>query len=90
MKLSEISIKRPVLATVMSLAIVLFGIISFTQLPVREYPEGGGAAGDPGCAAQPLHAAGGHIRPARGATGVGHLHRPDLRQHHRRQCADRA
>jgi multidrug efflux pump len=39
MKLSEISIKRPVLATVMSLAIVLFGIISFTQLPVREYPD---------------------------------------------------
>ena len=39
MKLSDISIKRPVLATVMSLAIVLFGIISFTQLPVREYPD---------------------------------------------------
>jgi multidrug efflux pump len=39
MKLSQISIQRPVLATVMSLAIVLFGIISFTQLPVREYPD---------------------------------------------------
>lgn len=39
MKLSNISIQRPVLATVMSLAIVLFGIISFTQLPVREYPD---------------------------------------------------
>ncbi|HVO73456.1 MAG TPA: efflux RND transporter permease subunit [Ignavibacteriaceae bacterium] len=39
MKLSSISIRRPVLATVMSLAIVLFGIISFTQLPVREYPD---------------------------------------------------
>jgi multidrug efflux pump len=39
MKLSKISIERPVLATVMSLAIVLFGIISFTQLPVREYPD---------------------------------------------------
>ncbi len=39
MKLSHISIKRPVLATVMSLTIVLFGIISFTQLPVREYPD---------------------------------------------------
>jgi len=39
MKLSHISIQRPVLATVMSLAIVLFGIISFTQLPVREYPD---------------------------------------------------
>src|SRR3990170_3432212 len=39
MKLSHISIQRPVLAAVMSLAIVLFGIISFTQLPVREYPD---------------------------------------------------
>lgn len=39
MKLSDISIRRPVLATVMSLAILLFGIISFTQLPVREYPD---------------------------------------------------
>jgi multidrug efflux pump len=39
MKLSQISIQRPVLATVMSLAIVLFGIISFTQLPIREYPD---------------------------------------------------
>ena len=39
MKLSEVSIQRPVLATVMSLAILLFGIISFTRLPVREYPD---------------------------------------------------
>ena len=39
MKISDISIRRPVFATVMSLAIVLFGIISFTQLPVREYPD---------------------------------------------------
>ncbi len=39
MKLSETSIHRPVLATVMSLAIVLFGALSFTLLPVREYPD---------------------------------------------------
>ena len=39
MKLSEIAIQRPVFATVMSLAIVLMGIISFNRLPVREYPE---------------------------------------------------
>jgi multidrug efflux pump len=39
MKLSHISINRPVLAIVMSLVIVLFGILSFTQLPVREYPD---------------------------------------------------
>jgi len=39
MKISHISIQRPVLATVMSLAILLFGIISFLLLPVREYPD---------------------------------------------------
>ena len=38
MSLSSISIKRPVLAIVMSLIIVLFGGISFTYLGVREYP----------------------------------------------------
>jgi multidrug efflux pump len=39
MKLSEISIKRPVLAIVMSLAIILLGVISFGRLSVREYPD---------------------------------------------------
>src|SRR5262245_50849117 len=39
MKLSEVSIQRPVLETVMSLAILLFGALSFTFLPVREYPD---------------------------------------------------
>ena len=39
MKLSHISIQRPVFATVMSLTILLFGIISFLRLPVREYPD---------------------------------------------------
>ncbi len=39
MKISELSIKRPVFATVMSLVIILFGIISFSRLPVREYPD---------------------------------------------------
>lgn len=39
MKLSTMSIQRPVFATVMSLTILLFGIISFTRLPVREYPD---------------------------------------------------
>ncbi|MDX5348255.1 MAG: efflux RND transporter permease subunit, partial [Hymenobacteraceae bacterium] len=37
--LSEISIKRPVLAIVMSIAVVLFGVIGFTYLGVREYPS---------------------------------------------------
>lgn len=39
MKLSEVSIRRPVLAAVMSLAVVLLGAISFLRLPVREYPD---------------------------------------------------
>ncbi|MCI0406720.1 MAG: efflux RND transporter permease subunit, partial [candidate division Zixibacteria bacterium] len=39
MKLSELSIQRPVFASVMSLVIILFGVISFTRMPVREYPD---------------------------------------------------
>ncbi len=39
MKLSHVSIQRPVFATVMSLTILLFGIIAFLRLPVREYPD---------------------------------------------------
>jgi multidrug efflux pump len=39
MFLPELCIKRPVLATVMSLAIILIGVISFLRLPVREYPN---------------------------------------------------
>ena len=39
MKLSTISIRRPVFASVMSFTILLFGIIAFTRLPVREYPD---------------------------------------------------
>lgn len=39
MVLSEISIKRPVFATVMSLLLLLVGIISYDRLSVREYPN---------------------------------------------------
>jgi multidrug efflux pump len=39
MILSEISIKRPVLATVMSLLILLVGAVSYDRLTVREYPK---------------------------------------------------
>ncbi|MEI7812274.1 MAG: efflux RND transporter permease subunit [Ignavibacteria bacterium] len=39
MSLSSLSIKRPVLAIVMSVAIILFGIIGYTYLGVREYPS---------------------------------------------------
>lgn len=39
MILSDISMRRPVLAIVASLLIVIFGIISFERLPLREYPD---------------------------------------------------
>ncbi len=39
MFLPELCIKRPVLATVMSLTIILIGVIAFLRLPVREYPN---------------------------------------------------
>ncbi|MDQ2670540.1 MAG: efflux RND transporter permease subunit, partial [Gemmatimonadota bacterium] len=39
MKLSDLSISRPVLASMLSLALVLFGVIGYLQLPVREYPD---------------------------------------------------
>ncbi|UCV20337.1 efflux RND transporter permease subunit [Ferribacterium limneticum] len=39
MKVSEICIKRPVFATVLSLVIMLLGIVSYDRLPVREYPK---------------------------------------------------
>jgi multidrug efflux pump len=38
MNLSEISIKRPVLAVVCSIVIIIFGGIGYTYLGVREYP----------------------------------------------------
>lgn len=39
MQIAEISIRRPVLATVLSLLIVLIGLVSYTRLSVREYPK---------------------------------------------------
>ena len=39
MQLPEISIRRPVFATVISLLILLIGYVSFTKLAVREYPK---------------------------------------------------
>ncbi|MBE0595711.1 MAG: efflux RND transporter permease subunit, partial [Desulfuromonadales bacterium] len=39
MVLSDLSIKRPVLATVMSLVVILVGLISYQRLSVREYPN---------------------------------------------------
>ena len=39
MFLSDVSIKRPVLATVMCLTLILFGGISYFRLPIRESPD---------------------------------------------------
>ncbi|MGE5403192.1 MAG: efflux RND transporter permease subunit [Ignavibacteriales bacterium] len=39
MSLSSLSIKRPVLAIVMSIVVVLFGFIGYTYLGIREYPS---------------------------------------------------
>ena len=40
MYITDVSIRRPVVAWVMSLILVLFGIFVFWQLPVRELPSG--------------------------------------------------
>ena len=39
MNISELSIRRPVLATVLTLVILLFGAIGYLSLGVREYPS---------------------------------------------------
>ncbi|MCB8964003.1 MAG: efflux RND transporter permease subunit [Bacteroidales bacterium] len=39
MNISSVSINRPVLASVLSIVVVLFGIIGFSYLGVREYPS---------------------------------------------------
>ncbi|MEX2639946.1 MAG: efflux RND transporter permease subunit [Balneolales bacterium] len=39
MSLSSLSVRRPVLASVMSIIIVLFGVIGYNYLGVREYPS---------------------------------------------------
>ena len=39
MRLPEICIRRPVFATVMSLVVMLLGVVSYSRLPVREYPK---------------------------------------------------
>lgn len=38
MNISELSLKRPVLATVLNILIILFGIVGFSFLAVRDYP----------------------------------------------------
>ena len=39
MILSDVSVKRPVFASVLSILLVVFGLVSFSRLPLREYPD---------------------------------------------------
>ena len=39
MVLSDVSIKRPVFATVMSLVLIIFGLFALRSMSVREYPD---------------------------------------------------
>ena len=39
MFLTDLSIKRPVVASVMSIVLVIFGIITFQEIPTDELPE---------------------------------------------------
>ena len=39
MVLSDVSITRPVFASVMSLLLIAFGLVAFDRLPLREYPD---------------------------------------------------
>jgi multidrug efflux pump len=39
MRISEISVRRPVFATVVSLLLIIFGLISLQRLAIREYPD---------------------------------------------------
>lgn len=39
MLLSDVSVKRPVFATVINILLIIFGIVAFTSLPLREYPN---------------------------------------------------
>ena len=40
MYITDLSIRRPVVAWVMSLVLIVFGIFVFSELPVRELPKG--------------------------------------------------
>ncbi|MGD9331163.1 MAG: efflux RND transporter permease subunit [Desulfobacterales bacterium] len=39
MLLSDTSVKRPVFASVISLMLIVFGLVAFERLPLREYPD---------------------------------------------------
>ena len=39
MRISELSVRRPVFATVISLLLIIFGLVSLHRLSIREYPD---------------------------------------------------
>ena len=39
MMLTDLSVKRPVFASVISLLLIVFGFVAFEKLPLREYPN---------------------------------------------------
>ena len=39
MILSDVSVKRPVFATVINIILIIFGVVAFSSLPLREYPN---------------------------------------------------
>ena len=39
MKLSDLSVTRPVFASVLALLLIVFGIVAFQRLPLRQYPD---------------------------------------------------
>jgi multidrug efflux pump len=38
-RIAEVSVRRPVFATVISLLLIIFGLVSLSRLPVREFPD---------------------------------------------------
>jgi multidrug efflux pump len=39
MSISDLSIRRPVFATVLALLLVIIGLMAALRLPIREYPD---------------------------------------------------
>ena len=39
MFLSDTSVKRPVFASVLSILLIVFGLVAFSRLPLREFPD---------------------------------------------------
>ena len=39
MKITDTSVKRPVFAIVINLLLLTFGLVAFSMLPLREYPD---------------------------------------------------